>query len=387
MQTTKLDPDLQVTINGPHLDEERGADLVERLTVVFEHKNFILLFVGIATVLAVIVALLLPKIYEANAKIMPPQQSPSVAAALLAQLGPLAALAPRDLGPRSPSELYVDMLRSRAVADRLIQRFSLMQVYQTKEISRVENKLRDASQIEASVKDVVISLTVSDREPQRAADIANGYVEELQELMQRLAVTEAGRRRLFFEHEVQTVSEELARAEQSLKQTQEKTGMIQLDSQSRAMIEALVRLRSQVASKEAEVQAMRIVVTDRNPVQIRAEKELAALRTELARFEAGQGAGSIAEFPVGKVPSAGLEYVRKLREVKYRESLLEAFAKQYEIARIDEAKDASIIQVLDKAVPATKKARPQRAVIVLLAMCCALFAAIVFTLISERIKK
>src|SRR5262249_4891549 len=147
MQTTKLDPDLQVTINGPHLDEERGADLVERLTVVFEHKHFILYFVGIATVAAVIVALLLPKTYEANSRIMPPQQNPSVAAALLAQLGPLAALAPRDFGMRSSSELYVDMLRSRGVADRLIQRFSLMQVYHSKDIEAARANLLNVSDI------------------------------------------------------------------------------------------------------------------------------------------------------------------------------------------------------------------------------------------------
>ena len=375
MQTTKIDPDLQVTVSGPVAEDENGADLIDHLTVLGEHKKFIFIFVSVATVVAVIVALLLPKSYQASTKIMPPQQSPSAATALLAQLGPLAALAPHDLGLRSPSELYTDMLRSRTVADNLIQRFSLIQVYRSKDIEATRLHLQNASEINAA-RDGMITVAVEDSDPQRAANIANGYVEELEKLAQTLGVTEAGRRHIFFEHEVQSVSEELAAAEQALKKTQEKTGMIQLDSQAKAMIEAMVRLRSQVANKEAQVQAMRGFATDKNPNLMRAESELAALRAELARFEAGQNASSIAEFPIGKVPSAGLEYIRKLRDVKYRESLLEALSKQYEIARIDEAKDASIIEVMDKAVAPIRRIKPHRTLIVAMAMFSSLFAAI-----------
>ena len=386
MQTTKIDPDLQVALGGSALDDEKGADLIERLTVIGDHKTFIFIFVTIATVVAIVVALWLPYIYQATTKIMPPQQNPSAATALLAQLGPLAALAPRDLNLRSPSELYIDMLRSRGVADGLVQRFSLIQVYRSKDIEMARSKLQSASEINAA-RDGLISIGVSDGDPKRAADIANGYVEELQKLTQTLGVTEAGRRRLFFEHEVQKVNEELANAEQSLKQTQEKTGMIQLDSQAKAMIEAMVRLRSQVASKEAQVQAMRIAATDKNPALMRAESELASLRAQQARFEAGQTTGSIADFPMGKVPSAGLEYIRKLREVRYRESLLEALTKEYEIARIDEAKDASIIQVLEPAVPPLRRISPRRTVIVAVTMFSALFVAITFVLFAESIER
>ncbi|HEY6971070.1 MAG TPA: Wzz/FepE/Etk N-terminal domain-containing protein [Candidatus Angelobacter sp.] len=386
MQTTKIDPDLQVALGGSALDDEKGADLIDRLTVIGDHKTFIFTFVTIATVVAIVVALWLPYIYQATTKIMPPQQNPSAATALLAQLGPLAALAPRDLNLRSPSELYIDMLRSRVVADGLVQRFSLIQVYRCKDIEMARSKLQSASEINAA-RDGLISIGVSDGDPKRAADIANGYVEELQKLTQTLGVTEAGRRRLFFEHEVQKVNEELANAEQSLKQTQEKTGMIQLDSQAKAMIEAMVRLRSQVASKEAQVQAMRIAATDKNPALMRAESELASLRAQQARFEAGQTTGSIADFPMGKVPSAGLEYIRKLREVRYRESLLEALTKEYEIARIDEAKDASIIQVLEPAVPPLRRISPRRTVIVAVTMFSALFVAITFVLFAESIER
>ena len=386
MQTTRIDPNLKVTLTGPSLDEEKGADLIERLTVVGEHKTFVLAFVGIATLIAIVISLLLPKIYQATTKILPPQQSPSAASAVLAQLGPLASLAQRDLNLRNPSELYVDMLRSRVVEDDLIQRFSLMQVYKSKDIELARLKLQNASDI-IPARDGLISIAVSDPDSKLAAEIANGYVEELQKLTQTLGVTEAGRRRLFFEREVQKVKDDLATAEQALKQTQEKTGMIQLDSQAKAMIEALVRLRAQVAAKEAQVQSMRIAATDKNPALMRAEQELASLRTQLSRFEAGQTTGSIADFPVGKVPSAGLEYIRKLREVRYRESLLEALTKEYEIARIDEAKDASIIQTLDPAVAPLRRISPRRTVIVAITMFSALFVAIVLVLFAESLER
>jgi tyrosine-protein kinase Etk/Wzc len=196
----------------------------------------------------------------------------------------------------------------------------------------------------------VISVAVRDRDPERAAALANGYVEALRQLTQTLAVTEAGRRRIFFEREVQNTSEDLAKAELALKQTQEKTGMLQLDSQAKAMIDAYMGLRAQVAAKDAEVEAMRSFATPENPDLVRAQHELGALRTELGRFERGQNAGSVADVPLANVPGAGLEYLRRLRELKYREALFELLIKQYEVARIDEAKDAAIIQVVDKAV-------------------------------------
>jgi tyrosine-protein kinase Etk/Wzc len=387
-----IDSDLQLTVRSSEIEEARPSDFIDRLTLLGEHKGFLAKFVGTVALVAVIISLLIPKTYEGKAKLMPPQQSPSSAGALLNQLGPLAALMGKDFGVRTPSDLYVDMLRSRVVADSLIQRFSLMQVYSCfpplsfihcKDITDVRKKLEDSTLIEASLKDGVISITVTDHDPQRAADLANAYVEELRKLSQTLAVTEASRRRLFFEQEVQKVSEELANAEQALKETQEKTGMIELDSQARAMFNAGISLRYQLAAKEAEAEAMRLYATPDNPNLKLAESELAALRSQLARFESGQARGSITEFPLGRVPSAGLEYLRKLREVKYREALFEALSKQYEIARIDEARDASVIQLLDRAIPPTKKAGPHRALIVVLAIVPALFAAVMIVLLSE----
>jgi tyrosine-protein kinase Etk/Wzc len=384
MPRTEIESDLELTVHPPHIEQEAGADLIDRLIVLGDHKALILSFAGIASVVAVIVAFLLPKTYEASTRIMPPQQSPSAASALLTQLGPLVNMASGDFGLRNPSEIYVDVLRSRVIADDLIQRFSLMQVYHDKDNADARKDLELASEIDMA-RDGMITVIVTDHDPQRAAEIANAYIEELRKLTQTLAVSEAGRRRLFFEQEVQKAGEDLANAEVALQKTQEKTGIIQLDSQARAMIETLTTLQAQLTTKEAEVEAMRAFATPENPDYVRARQQADALRAQLAKAQSGQGV-SLADITTRNMPAAALEYVRRWREVRYYESLWEALTKQYEIARIDEAKEAAIIQVLDNALKPTKKSRPHRALIVLLTMFAALFAASAFVLLSESFR-
>jgi len=336
----------------------------------------------------VVISLLLPKTYTANAKIMPPQQNQSMGAmaALGSQLGPLAALVGGGLGLHSPSDLYVAMLRSRTVADDLIDRFSLMDVYHKKLRVDACKKLEDHSLIIAA-KDGVISVSVDDRDPRRAAEMANAYAEELEKLTKILAVSEAAKRRLFFEREVKMASDDLGNAEVALKQTQEKTGLILLDSQSRAMIESLTSLRARVAAQEVLVQEMRTFATPENPELIREEKALEALRDQLNRLEGGQGKRLFADVPIENVPTAGLEYVRKYRDVKYREALFELLAKQYEAAKIDEARDSLIVQVLDKAVPPERKSGPLRALIVLGSTFLALLVAVLIAFFMEGLEQ
>src|SRR5258708_25373301 len=283
----KLTEEAAATPTSPEIEKIHFPD---RLIVLAKRKWFIFKFVGCAAVLSAGISLLLPKTYTANAKIMPPQQNQSMGAmaALSSQLGPLAALAGGSLGLRTPSDLYVAMLRSRTVADNLVDRFSLIKVYDTKLRVDARRRLENRTEISAG-KDGVISISVDDRSPQRAADLANGYVDELEKLTKTLAVTEATKRRLFFEREVKMASDELANAEVALKQTQEKTGLILLDSQSRAMIESLTSLRARVAAQEVKVQAMRSFATTENPDLVLAEQELATMRAQLDRLARGRG--------------------------------------------------------------------------------------------------
>jgi tyrosine-protein kinase Etk/Wzc len=368
-------------------DEVEGIHFLEPFIILFKHKLLVLAVVASAFLLSVVVSLLLPFRYTATTKIMPPQQSQSVATAMLGQLGPLAAAAGRDLGLRNPSDIYVVMLRSQTVVDALIRRFSLKEVYKQKLDVHAEEQLTDRTKIEAG-KEGVIAISVTDAEAQRAANMANAYVEELLKLTQTLAVTEAGQRRLFFEREVQKASDDLARAEQDLKRTEQATGIIQLESQSKAMIENIGTLRARITAKEVELEALRSFATDQNVQVDIARRELASMRQELGRLEK-QGGSDVYDMPLRNVPEAGLAYVRAMRDLKYREALFELLAKQYEIARIDEAKDAAIVQVLDRARPPEIRSWPRRTVMVLAITFVALIVAVVLAFVveaSERLK-
>jgi uncharacterized protein involved in exopolysaccharide biosynthesis len=389
-QVQKAEVHVRVAEEAPVADAAEQSERIhfpEYLIVLAKRKSFILKFVGVAVILTTITVFLLPKTYTAKAKIMPPQQNQSMAAtAMMNQLGPLAALAGQSVGLRNPSDIYVAMLRSETVANALIDRFSLMGVYKQKLREFARKQLENATEIKSG-KEGVISIAVEDRDPQRAADLANGYVEELEKLTKTLNVTEAAKRRLFFEREVKMQNEELADAEVALKQTQEKTGLILLDSQSKAMIESVTSLRASIAAQEVKVQAMRSFATTENPDLVLAEQELATMRAQLDRLERGGGKRSIADVPIENVPTAGLEYVRRLRDVKYHEALFQLLAKQYEVAKIDEARDALIVQQMDKATRPEQKSGPHRLLILFNITLLALVVAIVAALSMEAMER
>jgi uncharacterized protein involved in exopolysaccharide biosynthesis len=389
-QVQKAEVHVRVAEEAPVAEAAEQLERIhfpEQLIVLAKRKVFISKFVGIAVILSVITVFLLPKTYTATGKIMAPQQNQSMAAtAMVSQLGPLAALVGQGVGLRNPSDIYVAMLRSDTVANGLIDRFSLMSVYNKKLRIDARRRLADRTEISAG-KEGVISISVDDRNPQRAADLANGYVEEVEKLTKTLNVTEASKRRLFFEREVKMENDSLADAEVALKQTQEKTGLILLDSQSRAMIESVTSLRASIAAQEVKVQAMRSFATTENPDLVLAEQELATMRAQLDRLERGGGKRSIADVAIENVPTVGLEYIRKLREVKYHEALFALLAKQYEAAKIDEARDALIVQQLDKAVPPEKKSGPYRLLIVLAITLLAVMVACVVAFWMEAMEQ
>jgi uncharacterized protein involved in exopolysaccharide biosynthesis len=275
------------------------------------------------------------------------------------------------------------MLRSRTVADNIIDRFQLRKVYDKDTMVETRKELASNSTIAAG-KDGLITIEFYDKDPKRAADVANAFVEELDKLTQSLAVTEAAQRRLFFERQLKQAKEDLSASEIALKVTQEKTGLIKLDDQGRAIIEAVSALRGQIAAKEVELQAMRTFTTERNPDYIRGQEQLAGLRKELAKLERAQisGSGDVL-LPTGKVPEAGLEYLRKFRDMKYNEAVFELLAKQFEAAKIDEAKDAAIVQVVDRAVIPDRKSNPKRALIVALTFVASVFIGVVLALLRE----
>jgi tyrosine-protein kinase Etk/Wzc len=374
----------EVALSRMYATEERTA-VLGALLVVAKRKRFIIGFISGTVVIALVTVFLLPKYYTGTTKILPPQQNQSIAMSLLGQLGPLAALAGggKDLGIRNQNDMYVAMIRSRTIADALVDHYSLMQLYREKTRVDARKDLESKTEV-VSGKDGIISISVEDKDPARAAKMANSYVEELEKLTQTLAVTDTGRKRRFFEREVKTANDDLAKAEDALKATQQTTGLIQLDSQARAMLQAYAELRAQATAKEVELASIRSFATADNPDLIRVQRELEALRSQVARFEQGPGHYDVA---LGRVPTAGLAYVRSLREVKYRETLLELLTKQYEINRIDEAEGAGLIQVLDKAIPPEKRSWPPRLALVLASTLAALIMAVAAVFLMEVLQK
>jgi tyrosine-protein kinase Etk/Wzc len=350
---------------SPVTDQGDELSLLDLLIVLAKHKRLVLGLPLAAAVLAAGISFLMPDIYTGTTRILPPQQPQSAAAAMLGQLGGAAALAAPAIGLKNPADLYVGMLKSQTIANSLVNKFELQKLYGTDSITETREKLADVTSLQAG-KDGIITIDVEDEDPKRAAALANAYVDELDRLIQGIAVTEAGQRRLFLEKQLKLAKDSLADAEVALKQTQEETGLISLDEQGKTIIEAVATLRAQIAGKEVQLAAMRSFATERNPDYVRVQQELAGLRLELTKLEKSTGVhqGDIL-VPTGRVPESGLAYVRRLRDVKYQETLFEVLAKQYEIARADEAKESGIVQVVDRAVVPDRKSKPKHAIITL----------------------
>lgn len=364
--------------------EEDEINLMDLLLVIAKHNRFILKFTGSVAVLALIVSLLMPNIYTAKTIIMPPQQSQSSAASMLmGQIGALGGLTGVD---KSPSGLYMAMLKSRTVADALIERFKLMELYEAKTYESVRKTLEGAVTITAG-KEGMITLEFDDKDAKRAADIANGYIDELDNLVRTLAVTEASRRRLFFEKQLKDTREHLESSELAMKEMQEKTGVIQLEGQSGAILGAEMGLRAQIAAKEIELSAMRTFATEQNPDYRRTEQMIASLRGQLSKLERDNKVGDGEMTSKGKIPGMAIEYIHKLRDLKYNEKLFEFIAQQLASARIDEAKDAAVIQIVDKALPPEKKSKPKRSSIILLTTILALFIGILWAFFKEAAER
>jgi tyrosine-protein kinase Etk/Wzc len=305
-------------------------------------------------VIASMTAILLPNLYTATVAIMPPQGGSS-SAAMLAQLGNLGALASMGgggIGVKNPNDMQVALLKSRTTEYAVVERFQLQAEYHKRYVSSARARWEKMTSIDSGLKDGLIRLSVTDRDPRRAAELANGWVEEYQHVTAKLALTEAAQRRMFFEREVNGERDELERAEDNLKNTEDRTGVLELDGQSRALIASAALLRAQVAAKQVEIRAMREFATSENPDMARAEQELSGMEGQLAAMDvdSDHSTGDLIA-PKGKVTQTGLEFARALREEKFHEAMYELLTRQYEVARVDEARQGSIVQVVDPAIP------------------------------------
>jgi len=380
-----------VPSNAINEEQKNEISLLDFLIILARRKWFIFKFTFGFALIALIIALLLPKRYTALTTVLPPQQNSSLSSALMSQignLGSLGALAGSSMGLKNPNDMFVAMFKSRTVEDAMIERFGLMKEYDQKYMSTARKAFEGHATVESGTKDNLIHISVEDKDPKRAAEMANAYVEEYRQLSQHLAISEASQRRLFFEQQLEQAKDNLANAEEALKETQQKTGMIQLDSQARALIESAAQLRAQITAKEVQLQGMRTYGTNENADVVQTQQELESMRAQLAKLggSADDTSGGLI-LPRGQVPQVGVEYIRKLRDVKYNETIFEILARQFELAKLDEAKEGALIQVVDPAIVPDYKSFPKRGLITVGAAIAGMFIGIFAALFKEGMER
>jgi tyrosine-protein kinase Etk/Wzc len=350
--------------------------------ILFREKKTLAKVVLAAAVLSTVTAFVIPRKFTAEAVIFTPRQQQSSFSAMVqlsgmggggglggGGLGGLDLLS--GLGFRNSADLYMGVLQSRTIQDRIISRFDLKKVYDAKDFYAARKRLARNTTIKSG-KDTLIHIRVEDRDAGRSAELANAYVEELARQGSEITLSEAVQRRVFFESQLKKEKDLLADAEIAMRNTQQTTGLIVPGGQATALLRSATQLRAEILSRQAQLEGMTTFVADENPRLQRVKRELSVLEGELAKLKDGNQFTGTPEVPANLLPQAGLEYIRRYRDVKYHETLFEILAKQYEAARLDEAKMASAVQVVDRAVTPERKSWPPR---VLLILGSTLFAA------------
>ncbi len=361
----------------PDTAEDDEIDLLDLLQTIVDNLRLLIIGPLVVGLAALGISFAVTPTFTAQTSFLPPQQQQGMAASMLASLGALGGLAGAATGLKNPADQYVAFLKSNSIEDALIDRFKLMDRYEA-EYKQDARKTLEANVSIASGKDGLITVSVDDTDPQMAADIANAHVQELTQLLGRLAVTEAQQRRQFFEQQLTQAKDKFTQAEIALKQTGVSSSV--LKSNPASAVAAVAGLQAQITAQEVKIGAMRGYLADTAPDFKQAMTELANLRTQLAKQEqtqptsadaAGQGEG---------------DYVAKYRDYKYQETLFELFAKQFEMAKIDEAREGATIQVLDAAQPPELKSKPKKALIAVLATLATCFALLLFVFIRQALR-
>lgn len=323
--------------------------------------------------LALGIAFVVPVTYTARSSLLPPQQHQSGVASALAALGGLgglSSLAGLSGAVKSPADQYVALMQSVNATDRLIDQFDLMQVYDEEFRVDARRELDRNTQIAVGKKDGLITIEVDDHDPKRAADLANAYVEQLHRLTSVLAVSEAQQRRVFFEKELKDARDQLATAQRALQASGFDIAAMRVEPKAAA--EAYAQLKARVTAAEVRTKVLRGTLAESAPELRQQLDQLAALRAQLAKLEAASDAGG------------AKDYVSNYREFKYREALFEIFARQYELARVDEAREGALIQVVDVATAPERKSRPKRALVAVASTLGALVLLAVYILLRHH---
>ena len=345
-------------------EPSKPIDMFPILLELVRGKWTILLSGLVCAVLAFLFLLRVHPTYKATTEIVPPAFNRSLTgASALAQAGGgseisgLAAMS-SPLMAKPQSDEFIAIMQAWPIQLAVAKQFHLEQVFHTR--SEEDAATRFALMVTlTATKEGLITVDVVDTNPQRAADIANGYIDQTRQFLRNLSLSEIEQRREFFEAQLAKTKDDLAQAEINFEKLQQTSGMISMDTQAKTLLETAATLRAQVTAKEVQLESLRSYSTESNAqVQI-AESELSALRGQLAEVES-HGQGGLTGKGISTMPESEVAFVRATRELKYQESLYEQLMKQFEASRLDEARDAPIIQVIEPARTPLRKFGPRR---------------------------
>ena len=360
--------------------------------VLVKHKRLIKLAAGTAFVISIIVSLLLPKTYVSTASILPPQEENLLNSNRISKLPEaIGALAGGVMGIKSSADLWIGILKSRTAKDAIIVRFGLKEIYGAETMDDARKALGTRLNIDKS-REEIISITVESNDPEMAAQIANAFVKELDKVNKSVVMTSGKRTRIFIEKRLDEAKVNLAKSEEAIKTFQEKNNAIKLDDQSTTIIEAIGEIQGLLMAREVELETLLSYATPSHPRVEILQAQLDGLGRKLKELEEGKKVNTNSNhkdifIPTSKIPDLALRYVRLLRDAKVQQGLYEFLTRQYEMARIQEAKDSPTIQVLDVAKVPEKKFKPRRTFIVILSTLTVAFLAVFLSFFMEYIER
>ena len=368
--------------------EEDEIDLLDLALVLAKHKRLIIGIAFVACLVALILGFIMTPIYRAETHLVPPQSlAGQLPSSILTMIPPeFRTLAIQSGAIKTTADLVAGIAKSRTLVDSIIDKFNLMDYYHAEKRDAARSALSGAISAKVDEKTSLITIAVEDKDPVMAADMTNAIVDELQNLLQGLALTQVSQQRLFLENQLKQAHHNLMQAEEEFQKYQALSGLLNVDVQMQALMDSIANIQAQIAVKEVQLKAARTFATAQNPEIKRLQAELAGLKKELKNLEAKAGTDNPNFIPAfEEIPKAGMEYARRLRDLKFQETLYETLLQQYQAAVMAEASEGLVLQVIDPAIPPELKIKPRRKLMLIVAGFLGLFVGIFAAFIKEFI--
>ena len=370
--------------NTPHsqIDEDE-INLMDILLVIAKYNRFIIVFTAASAMLAFVYALRQPVMYTSNALIMPPQASMSQGAMLMGQLSSLGFGAGLGAGAGAGATIGI-LIKSQKLAYQVVERLELQRFYKVKNIEAARSALANVTNV-TSNKDGTILIECEDKDPKVAALLARTYVEELDRLNNTIAITNASRTRLYLEKQLKLANQTLSNIELAMKESQKNTDLTPLEVQTGSMTALIATIRSQITANEMQLASLRTYATEQNPQYRKTILSLAVLRSELQKLESANQVSENDASGIKKTTKTGSVFLNNIRDLKYQQALVETLKKQYDIAKMDELKDANLIQVINEPLVAEHPSKPKRNLIITIGIILGLLVSIILAFIMNAL--